>query len=394
MLVAGELTEASRSLRSAAHLVRQRQHAGESHRHAIAAAGFSGEAAEAGLKRMEKLTKAFDKPAYRLNCVALILEQTAGLQKGLDFQLGIIKMTPFPPPYSLLKQQLLAEIRIAAVALDLACAKMVQEFYKTEHEANLDRLAFHPGESLADIHARHTGTAPAAVVDAVNDVGGVFLESGPSGHTVIVPPRCAQDGWALSPEHITTMVSGVTSGKPEKFPGTLENAQRLADATGAPVIVWQGYAAPPSLIDGVSRSPSLSGADDLSVFQMELAERYPEAKKTVFGHSYGTTVVTNAAERGLHADELVIAGSPGVPVGHVSDMTLIGSDPATTPRVTVADSPNDIINHTRGGPFALHGTNPGHKSFGAEQMPDIEAGHTGYLDDRAFLRGMREVVRR
>lgn len=285
------------------------------------------------------------------------------------------------PQLVLIHRSALAGLNIAGRMLDQACAAAVADACMLEHEADLDRLIFHPEEPVHSIHARHLATAPASAREAIEQAGGLILESGPSGHTVMV-------GDQVDPSSVTTMVAGVSSGDPAKLGLQLEQARAVAVATGGAVIVWQGYSPPPTLIDGISPSSAAAGADDLSAFQMALNERFPEARKLVVGHSYGSVVSALAAEDGLFADELVLVGSPGV--ASISDLNLLSEDP----HVTVADSPTDPILALRSPLVSAHGVDPASPWFGAERIEGIRGNHTDYFYDPAFLAGIAERARR
>lgn len=406
MLVTAELSAAAGTLRLASRSLQSRIDDTSSHSHALTSTGLAGPAAEAGLAALKTLGRRFEEPADRLTAVAGILESAAGAQAALDRAMemvGAFSAMPLPTPGLLpgvpnpavLHRSTIAALNILARTLDKACAAAVADACLLEHEADLDRLIFHPDEPLDRIHARHMATAPASVQEVVTGANGVILESGPTGHTVMVgPPGADLDASSphtLAPSSVTTMVAGVSSGDPAKLPGQIAQAQSVAAATGGPVIVWQGYAPPPGVVAGVDPSSARAGADDLSAFQLALDERFPDAKKIVVGHSYGTVVATRAAmDHGLHADELVLAGSPGVPSKSVDELTLHSDNP----RVSVADSPADPILATRGPQVAAHGFNPAAPGFGAERITGVRGNHTDYFGDDAFLGAMGERARR
>ena len=202
-----------------------------------------------------------------------------------------------------------------------------------DRQQDYDPLFAHPDADAAELHARYVGTAPAATREVVERAGGTILEAGPASTTVIV-------GDTENPTRVITLVAGATTGTPEKLEGELVKANRLAQQTGAAVVVWQGYSPPPLLVDALSPTWADGGADDLSMFQAALDERYPDAQKTVVSHSYGTLVATKAAhEHGLIADDLWLLGSAGVDGEHVSELTLASPDAS----VYVVDSPTDPI---------------------------------------------------
>ena len=160
-----------------------------------------------------------------------------------------------------------------------------------------------------------------------------------------------------------------------------------AAVAGAAVVVWQGYAPPPSLTDALSPHRAHAGADDLAMFQAALEERYPEAQKTVIAHSYGTLLATKTAkDHGLLADDLWLLGSPGVAGEHSSELTLAGPDST----VHVVDSPTDPILLLRSGPSAALGASPSYVGWGGERLPGVRGGHCDYFTDPAFVSALQQ----
>lgn len=416
MLVAVELRFSAESLRAASFQARLLIDVTADHRGSLSASGLAGDAVDRGLDRLTQLGEAFADPAWRMEKVAGILESAAAVQEEIDAALqklqqvqkvaavgGAVGTAPLAPfPFSVIAAQraAVAALALQARLLDQACAAAVDDACALSHEAELDRLVFHPDEPLDEISARHLESAPASVRDAVRQANGMILEAGSgeygSGFTVLVGPPGAGAGADIAdnPANITTLVAGVSSGEPDKLPRAISQAQRVAQETGGPVIVWQGYNPPPDLVKGAHPASARAGADDLAAFQMALDERFPDARKVVVGHSYGTVVSTRAAmDHGLFADELILAGSPGVPARNVDELHLLTDDPAGG-RVTVADSPTDPILALRDGEDAAHGFNPADPSFGAERLHGIRGGHTDYFDSEAFVEGIGQAGRR
>lgn len=400
MLVAAELRASAASLRSSAGSTRSLIDATSAHHHTLSSSGFAGSAPELGLERLLLLGRDMNDPAERMDAVAEVLEQAAGAQAALDRAMEALTShaaagamaNAVMPGAAAAHQAAVAAIALQIQLLDQACAAAVTAAageYVASREANLDRLVFHPGESLEDISAKHLASAPAGVREAVTSADGLILEAGTgeygSGFTVLVGPPGSPpgSGWAVAPQNITTIVAGVSTGDAEKLPQAIARAQEVAAATGGAVVVWQGYNPPTSVVTGAEAASARAGADDLAAFQMALDERFPDARKVVIGHSYGSVVVTRAAmDHGLFADELILAGSPGVPAHSADQLTLIGENT----RVTVADSPTDPIKALRTPIVAAHGFNPAGPAFGAEHVHGIRGGHTDYFSDPAFLR--------
>ena len=409
MLVASELTRSAEQMRAASSSIRSRIAQAWTHRGMLIDVGLDGPTATQGLERLTSLGAALEEPAERLTAVADVLDMAAVVQRELERAWdalagsgsdGLGQLTALNPGLSVVHRAALAALAMQIRMLDQACAASVSGACLLAHEADLDRLVFHPDEPLERISERNLSTVPASIRDAVRGADGLLLEATPlsddtgphygDGYTVMVGPP-GDDSWRINPSSVTTMVAGVTTGDPAHLPGAIARAQQLAATTGGAVVVWQGYRPPVSVPSGVNPSYARAGADDLAAFQMALDERFPDARQVVIGHSYGSVVATRAAmDHGLFADELILAGSPGVPARSVDDLNLIG----TNTRVLVADSPTDPILALRSGADAVHGFNPGDPRFGAEQIPGITGGHSDYFTDGAFVGEVGKAVRR
>jgi hypothetical protein len=159
-------------------------------------------------------------------------------------------------------------------------------------------------------------------------------------------------------------------------------AELLDDEAATSTIVWLGYDAPDNVVgfrgpDATAIGPALDGAPALREFTHGLrasSEGNTPANLTVIGHSYGSTVVGYAdrSDRsdGLGADNIIVAGSPGLSV-HSADQLSIDNGSLWT---AMAD--DDPIRHT---PTFIHGTNPVNEGFGGTRIDNGGAsGHSGY----------------
>jgi len=86
------------------------------------------------------------------------------------------------------------------------------------------------------------------------------------------------------------------------------------------VIVWMGYRAPDSLFDRAVAQPAAARAGgqllaaDVNAL---MASHIGTSHVTVVGHSYGSTVIADAAASAwLRADDVVLVGSPGTDLAH------------------------------------------------------------------------------
>ena len=106
---------------------------------------------------------------------------------------------------------------------------------------------------------------------------------------------------------------------------------RWASGDTVAVLDWIGYDTPsggslrnPDIIGVVNQEMARTGAEQLAadVEGLRAARSDDPAHLTVIGNSYGsTTAGIAAAEFGLDANDLILTGSPGVPVDHAGDLT-------------------------------------------------------------------------
>ncbi|WP_370416755.1 alpha/beta hydrolase [Streptomyces fradiae] len=188
-------------------------------------------------------------------------------------------------------------------------------------------------------------------------------------------------------DHQAVYVPGTTSNL-SGINGDIERMQnvwRVADAQhngSVSTITWLGYDAPQDI---VKDSPFSHYADDGAPAYNRFMDGLDASRsvdtdphRTAIGHSYGTTLIGSAARQGdLHADDVILAGSPGVqvpkaeqldvPKGHVWNEEADG-DPVP-----------DIGRFGHGGldwdgPFQI----PSDPTFGANQMATDTEGHSDY----------------
>ncbi|MEX3504386.1 alpha/beta hydrolase [Corynebacterium sp. LK2510] len=371
-----ELRDAARTLEHAAHLVTGRGRDSRDAAAAIAAAGFAGPAANAGLSRLDTFAYHFISHAHVLRYIAQILASAGSAQQKLDELADVAANTQ--------RIYLIRWLNMVSWLLDSAAAQAVRTAILGTVDETFDKLVHHPNESLEQIHARNLATVPASTAQAVQEVGGVILEAGPQRATVMV-------GDTDAPTRVITLVGGVSTGRPRKLPGDLARASTIAESTGAAVVVWQGYIPPADVAEGIDPVAARTGGEELSAFQLAVEDRFPSAQKSVVAHSYGTVVATRAATgAGLFADDVWLLGSPGVPARSVGEMKLYG---AGDPRVFVVDSDRDPILALRYRELGAHGTSPSHPSFGATPIPGVEGGHLAYFDDPDLLRALSSPPR-
>lgn len=165
-------------------------------------------------------------------------------------------------------------------------------------------------------------------------------------------------------------------------------AETIPGSGQTSTIVWLGYDAPNDIFpDALGAGYAKDGAPALRDFTFGLRESHqgPEARVTVIGHSYGSTVVGTAdamAGEGLAANDIIAMGSPGMGyeaserrgwfdsplVDDVSDMH-IGAD-----HFWAGAASNDPVSYTE-----VHGNSPVDWSFGGQRITtDGASGHSEY----------------
>ncbi len=366
-LRAAELVEAASVVARAASLVHDRGTDTARAAHMLARSGFAGPAADAGMARLGSLGAQFLARSALLTQAARILATAGAAQAELDRAAERLVHLPH--------EGIIEWLNMMSWLLDTTAARILRVALLGAGGTEFNELVHRPLESLREIHESNLSTVPASTARAVEAVGGLILESGSERTTVIV-------GDVSDPARLTTLVAGVSTGRPRKLAGELDKAQRIAEATGGAVVVWEGYQPPPDVTGGLNPTAAREGGEKLSAFQMALEERFPGARKSVVAHSYGTVVATRAATgAGLYADDVWLLGSPGVPAGSVCDLTLLGDDP----HVYVVDADSDPITLLRHGDRAVHGTSPSSPSFGATVVEGVEGNHSAYFTDPDWL---------
>ena len=361
-----QLQAAANGWQATAALLRARADTARLAIQALESSGFAGFAPSLAYARLKKYAAKFEEDAARAESVAVVLAYAAEEQSLIDDAARALG-----PVLDVYHERTIVLLNLMSKRLDIMVSR-----YLVPGEDDMERLTMHRGEDLAALHAQLMETLPANVKQAIAQVDGTVLEAGPGSTTVMV-------GDTENPSRIITLVAGVSTGDPKDLPNELAKAQRIAERTGATVVVWQGYDPPKNLGRGFSGSAATRGAEDLAIFQLALEERWPEASKSVVSHSYGTVVASRAAhDYGLVADELWLLGSPGVDGKSVDDLTFTNPDA----KVYVADAEDDIILYLRNDDKSLHGTtSPSDPSYGAEVIHGIQGGHTDYFDDQVFL---------
>jgi len=163
--------------------------------------------------------------------------------------------------------------------------------------------------------------------------------------------------------HVAVLVPGMGTEATDigSLVADAERLRRAAEGVGGStaVVAWIGYDAPKGLDDPhrfevVSEAQAIAGGAALVAFVSELRSMAP-GSITVIGHSYGSTVVGDAAKSGLDADRLVVIGSPGMSANSIDDLHL---SPKT--ELFAAAIPGDPVAHLQ-----WFGDDPTAPGFGA-----------------------------
>lgn len=274
------------------------------------------------------------------------------------------------------------------------------KYVNTSKEAN-DFLASRPGfaewKARLDAAERRAGANNdlaeiKEVVDSSKHPNRMLLHldavTGDRVHTVVA------DGNPDHASHVTTYVPG-TGSQPAKMDADMGRVDAMtleAKSGGAPTpvtIAWFGYDAPPGLGDATDQKYADAAAGGLNRFQEGLRVTHdvdaPPSRNTVLGHSYGTTVVGDAASHGrtLDADAVVFVASPGTTVNHAVDLSLTGvPDGQEYQHVFATKAENDLVPQypkVSGLPFIDdYGPDPTDSKFGARVFTS-DPGTRGYL---------------
>ncbi|MFI9465613.1 alpha/beta hydrolase [Streptomyces xiamenensis] len=185
-----------------------------------------------------------------------------------------------------------------------------------------------------------------------------------------------------------------------------QGSNSLAPGESVSTIMWLGYDAPNTAVpldggrvipDATDPSYARAAAADLTSFTAGLNEshRGDANHTTLVGHSYGSTVIGAAAQEGsLGADDVVVAGSPGMLVTRASELGVRAE------HVWAMEADGDIVPDAgrfflggdmfdvRRGPYGLPVPDvnlfppvPSDNHFGAQQMATDTQGHSGYWDE-------------
>ncbi|GAA1390261.1 hypothetical protein GCM10009639_18770 [Kitasatospora putterlickiae] len=206
----------------------------------------------------------------------------------------------------------------------------------------------------------------------------------------IDPERYGGDGRAIvatgnpdTAKHTAVFVPGTDTEFPG-VPGQIDRirqiqgyATRVANAGEAvSVISYLGYDPPESIAEAANPRRGIDGAEDMRRFSdgLRVAHGEPKSHLTYIAHSYGSYAVGVAARGGdgLHADDIVTLGSPGMGVDHAKQLQI---DPN---HVWVSEAEDDLTRIAGG---LTLGPGPHTIGFGGNNLSTDTSGHGGYWDD-------------
>jgi pimeloyl-ACP methyl ester carboxylesterase len=189
--------------------------------------------------------------------------------------------------------------------------------------------------------------------------------------------------------HVAVLVPGMGSNVQTMSAGRSLNVydeSRWASGDSVAVLDWIGYDTPSGtslrnhdIIGVVNQDMARAGAELLArdVEGLHASRGDDPAHLTVIGNSYGSTTAGIAAgEFDLDADDLILTGSPGVPVGDAGDLstghdhTWVGSasrDFVTSLGVTGWTDPTEVVSVFIPG-VELMGHDPAEDDFGAHRF--------------------------
>ncbi|MFJ5119174.1 MULTISPECIES: alpha/beta hydrolase [unclassified Kitasatospora] len=186
-------------------------------------------------------------------------------------------------------------------------------------------------------------------------------------------------------QHTAVFVPG-TNTDLNGVPGQIDRVQQLQKQAesltrageAVSVISYLGYDTPESLPEASNPMRGIDGAKDMRQFSEGLRVTHGEPKShvTYLAHSYGSYAVGVAASQGggLHADDIVALGSPGMGVLQADQLNI---DPDHVWIGEADDDPTRLV----GG--ATLGPSPHIWGFGGNNIEIDTEGHGGYWNDRS-----------
>jgi hypothetical protein len=183
-----------------------------------------------------------------------------------------------------------------------------------------------------------------------------------------------------------------TAGNVNRVKNLQEAADGLTPEEGdVATVMWLGYDAPElTTVGGYGRSEQGGPLLDRYVDGLRATHTGGGQHVTVVGHSYGSTVVAEAAldGDGLAADDIVTAGSPGMHTDRAEDLQI---DPR---HVWAGHAEGDPVSGAGGSIPGVHNNEPSDGDFGANRYTTDTHGHSDYWQQgsESLLNQARVVV--
>lgn len=208
---------------------------------------------------------------------------------------------------------------------------------------------------------------------------------GPDGRIILAlgnPDEAAHTG--IYVPGTTTKLDTVIGGDIDRIKNLWTTTQQFSQRRPVSTIVWLGYDAPDSFTDAASGRYAEQGGPALDQFINGVRAAQGDAHRhlTMVGHSYGSTVIGEAARlgNGLSVDDIVVAGSPGM---RVPDAQSLHMDPRHVWSELAAGDPVADLGRSSHGGYATgtYGTFPivpSDESFGAQRLVTDTHGHSEY----------------
>lgn len=350
---------------------------------------LGGPAGSAARANLASYTDWLSQPLQQMEQVGATLERHANLQaRREELEDRIIAFLEQVDERSEVAASaaglLLNQVRALGDSLDWLCAQEIDALCTpagVEPPARFEDFSDLPLDTVHEINLAQANEHVAQLAAENPDMR--VVEASEGRLVAMVDP----DGFRTTPASITTFVEGVHSSDPETWQRAVDRGRTLAKASGGPAVVWLGYQAPSSLSRAVHAEPARGAGQELTRFQRALGARYPQAKRTVVGYSYGSVVTGHAAKEEKIADDIVLVGSPGADADHASE--LHG-------RIWAATNANDPIAIATGPQGGIHGPDPTVDTFGATPLPaadGLPGDHSTYWEDPRFLRSLGQVAR-
>ena len=190
---------------------------------------------------------------------------------------------------------------------------------------------------------------------------------------------------------------GSTPGNVDRVKDLQEAADKLTGETDdVATIMWLGYDAPETdnlSVAGEARSKDGGAKLDGFVDGLRASHQGGNHHITAVGHSYGSTVVAEAAlnGNGLAVDDIVVAGSPGMHTDNARNLQINGCE--DDKHVWAGSAKNDLVSDFSGSNWGWlkwlsprgaavyesgHGQSPHREDFGANRYKVDTEGHSDY----------------